>query len=454
MVDALENLRKGDTLRRCESKDMINIMKLFIRYTIAVMSLVGCSEERYVSEPAPVQERPIQFGITNGAATRSMVGKPGADGAMEDGMMTLQDMCTPSVGGRAISVLGDYYNDYLADNTDFVSVFKNSELTYDPSLESERVRWTYDGGDRYWQRGCLYRFRSYFPSIIEPISSSTVATLSLEYPSNRIQEDLLVAYNEADTGDADFNSKDPVELYFRHTLAALKFKFELDYANTDMITAVWFENSQKEDFAVGGILFCERREAGGRIFSSTAPPKESELDQYFQWLKGYCPEPKVDQFYKWTCSQNVDGSYNGQPLESRLDENNILQVEQSAYAYECTPDMTASGEMFTRNGGWLLIIPQRSSGNLQLCFQTEHGGNTAIFRVAIPKYTGHMIDDEGRYVDAEGNVVATASEAAQYDRWRAGKRYTYTIKIRKSNLSVSLAVVDWDVKYSSTQIEF
>lgn len=430
-------------------------MKLFVRYTIACMLLVGCGDDREMPVPAPPAcGTPVMFGITNGIQTRSMVGQPGSDGTMEEGMMTLGDLCTPGVGDRAISVSGDYYSNYVADDTDYVSVFKNTSLTYDPNVDADSHRWVYEGDARYWQRGCLYRFRAYFPSIIEPISSSNVSTLSLEYPSNRIQEDLLVSYNEADTGDVAFDSKKPVELYFRHTLAALKFKFELDYANTDLITAVWLENSQKEDFAVGGILFCERREAGGRIFSSAEPPKESEIDEYFQWLKGYCPEPKVDQFYKWTCSKNADGSYNGMKLESKLDENNVLHVEQSAYAYDCTPDMTASGEVFTRNGGWLLIIPQQSSGNLNLCFQTEHGGSSTVFRIAIPKYTGPMIDDDGRYIDAEGNVVASASEAAQYDRWRAGKRYTYTIKIRKSNMAVSLAVADWDIRYSSTQIEF
>ncbi|MDE6857459.1 MAG: hypothetical protein K2J33_01785, partial [Alistipes sp.] len=83
-----------------------------------------------------------------------------------------------------------------------------------------------------------------------------------------------------------------------------------------------------------------------------------------------------------------------------------------------------------------------------------HGGGSTVFRVAIPKNTGPVTNDDGDYVDAAGNIVGDVSQAAQYDRWRAGKRYTYTVRIRKSDLSVSLAVADWNMRYSSTQIEF
>lgn len=366
--------------------------------------------------------------------------------------MTLDDMCTPSVGGRAIALWGDYCrNRESKDRTEYVDIFESAQLTCNP--EATGTSWVYDGPARYWLRGCSYRFRAYFPAMIEPVSSSNISTLSLEYPSNRVQEDLLVAYNEADSDSPDFDPRRPVELYFRHTLAALKLKFELDYANTDTITACWFENGVRDDFAVGGILFCERRESGGRIFSSAEPPRESELDSYFQWLEGYHPEPKVDRFYKWTCTR-TGGRHNGLPLKTTLDADNNLRVETAACAYLCEPGMTDAGELFTRNGGWLLIMPQESTGNLQLCFQTVHGGGSTVFRVAIPKNTGPVTNDDGDYVDAAGNIVGDVSQAAQYDRWRAGKRYTYTVRIRKSDLSVSLAVADWNMRYSSTQIEF
>lgn len=433
-------------------------MKSLPKYIIVLGAfLAGCG-----SDPDPVAPRPettdasIVFGASNGttssAGKRSIVGNPQKDGSMEKGMMTLSDICTPSVGGRAIAVWGDYCaNSSPKGSVDYVNLFEAARLVYNP--DAAGYKWEYDGPSRYWAKDCSYRFRAYFPAMIDPVSSSNISTLSLEYPSNRIQEDLLVAYNEADSGSPDFNPKAPVELYFRHTLAALRFKFELGYANTDMITSVWLENGVRDDFAVGGILFCERRTSGGRIFTEQNPPKESELGAYFQWLEGYMPEPKVDPFYKWSCTQ-TDGKYNGLELVTTLDADNNPEPKKSAYAYDSTAENTAEGEAFIRNGGWLLIIPQESTGNLQLCFKTEHGGSSTVFRVAIPKNTGPVTNDDGKYVDAGGNVVADASQAAQYTRWRAGKRYSYTIRIRKSDLQVSLAVADWNMRYSSTQIEF
>lgn len=433
-----------------------------MRYAlVAATLLAGCGSDSDTPVPAPAPKPtdcPMLFGATEGVSAsvgkKNLVGNREEGKPMEDGMMTLSDICTPSVGGRGIALWGDYcVNEGSGDRVEYFKVFQKTRLIYDPDLDAADCKWVYDGQTKYWMPGCSYRFRAYFPAMIEPVSSSNISTLSLEYPSHRVQEDLLVSYNEADTDDADFRPKEPVELYFRHTLAAIRLKLELDYASTDIITSCWFENRVKEDFAVGGILFCERRESGGRIFSSSEPPKESEIESYFQWLKGYCPEPQVDRFYKWSCTES-DGEYNGMVMKTILDSDNNLKVETAAYAYLCEPENTSEGELFTRNGGWLLVIPQESTGNLQFCFQTVNGGSSTVFRVTIPRQTGPMMNDDGQYIDAEGNVVQDAAHAARYERWRAGKRYNYTVKIRKSDLQVSLAVADWNMRYSSTQIEF
>lgn len=428
-----------------------------IRYAmVAAVLLAGCGHDVDMPAPGPVEsDMPMILGAMSGGSAapsrQSLVGDR-ADGKLGAGEKFLRDLCDPAQGGRAISVWGDYCTnaELSQSRPEYRQLFRRTRLTYDPST----TIWPYDGPARYWTPGCSYRFRAYYPSIIEPVSSSNIMTMSLEYSSNTVQEDLCVAYNEVDSGAEDFDPKDPVELYFRHTLAALKIRFQLDYENSDVITSCWFENTETEDFAVSGILFCERRESGGRIFSMENPPKESELDAYFQWFKGYCPEPKLDRFYLWECTYNADGEPNGLPIETVRNDSGELDPRQSAYAYDSSVESTAKGETFIDNGGWLLIMPQTSSGKLQLCFKTRHGGDEAVFRVNIPKNTGPVTDDDGDYVDADGNKVPTAGQAAQYDRWRAGKRYTYTVKIRKSDLQVSLAVADWNMRYSSTQIEF
>lgn len=417
------------------------MMKSPIRYALIAVLLAGCSREPDVPAPLP-SGSPIVFGAANGASTaagtKSLIGNKEGDKPMDSGMTTLENICSPTDGGEAIAVWGDYCpNGVSSDQAEYTTVFKDTRLIYDNGAGSNPYSaWNYPEPAAYWMHDSSYRFRAYFPATVEPISSSNVMTLSFEYQSNRAQDDLMVAYNEADTGSSEFDPAKAVELYFRHTLAALRFVFQLGYDNSDVITSCWLENSVRDDFAVGGILFCERREEGGRIFTKENPPAEAELDSYFRWLKGYCPEPIYDRFYKWSCT---DG--NGLELETA----NGVPVK-SAVAYDCTEEATAEGELFTQNGGWLLVLPQESSGNLQLCFQTEHGGKSTVFRVDIPKNTTTQLYDNGvPRVDEAGNPVYG---------WRAGKRYSYTVRIQKSDLQVLLAVADWNMRYSSTQIEF
>lgn len=427
----------------------MNVMnRILIRYALAAALFAGCSGDPD-TVPAPVPEpmpgnHPLVFGTSNGettaAGTRSLIG---TREDKDDCMTTLASSCTPGSGGEAIAVWGGYVPN---GGTEYTTVFQDERLIYDNSAgDNPHSAWNYVGPPQYWMNDSSYRFRAYFPATVEPISSSNVMTLSLEYQSNRMQDDLLVAYNEANTA-APFDPEKAVELYFRHTLAALRFRFQLGYANTDKITACWLENSVRDDFAVGGILFCERQEDGGRIFTENNPPKEEELDAYFRWMKGYCPEPQYDRFYKWSCAE-------GLPLKSTLtggvteegEPEVSVDVEAIAYKPEKSED-TTEGELFASNGGWLLILPQESSGNLQLCFQTEHGGSSTVFRVNIPQNTNTQLYDNGvPRVDEAGNPVYG---------WRAGKRYSYTVRIKKSDLQLSLAVADWNMRYSSTQIEF
>ena len=52
----------------------------------------------------------------------------------------------------------------------------------------------------------------------------------------------------------------------------------------------------------------------------------------------------------------------------------------SAAAYSAAG--TTNGDLFTGNNGWVLILPQASSGSLKFCFTTQSGGDTA-FTVTI-----------------------------------------------------------------------
>ena len=104
-----------------------------------------------------------------------------------------------------------------------------------------------------------------------------------------------------------------------------------------------------------------------------------------------------------------------------------------------TAENATSGDLFTQNNGWVLILPQASSGNLQFCFTTTNG-EEAIYRVTIPKITERI----------------TASDGSVYEstEYRPGRRYTYTITITEANVDLTLTVADWNERESSYEIVF
>jgi len=439
-------------------------MKSYMRHMALLLlaaAVAGCSDSEPDPAPAPSDGMPIAFGVVTGSSPvqglKTLVGNPAKDGAaLPEGVKTLSTMCTPEDKGgegRYIALWGDKFsNTDQASARAFDQVFHATRLAYDTYDGTNPSGWNYESEEEYWSRGNTYRFRAYFPAALGFIENSSVSTLALVYNSHQVQDDAMIAYNEVDTGAAEFNPKKSVELYFRHALAAVRFNFELKYEAEDYLTACWLENSKANDFAVGGILVCEQREPGGRIFTKDNPPADSELESFFTWTYSYYPVPgaDVDPFYKWVCTpyETVDSEGNsvmetGVRFKSTLDGEGGCLVDATATAYSSSVPCTSGSEMFTRNGGWLLFIPQESSGDVLLCFKTRNGGDDAVFRMKLPAET------EKPKTDGEGNEVVSRST-----RWRAGKRYTYTVGIDKSNMSVDLKVADWNMRYSSTQIEF
>ena len=104
-----------------------------------------------------------------------------------------------------------------------------------------------------------------------------------------------------------------------------------------------------------------------------------------------------------------------------------------ALAY--TQTGTTDGGLFTENDGWLLILPQASSGNLQFCFTTRNA-EEGIYRVNIPKGTEY--DDSGAVISEE---------------YQPGKRYTYTIRITEADVELTITAADWNMRDSSYDIE-
>ena len=88
-----------------------------------------------------------------------------------------------------------------------------------------------------------------------------------------------------------------------------------------------------------------------------------------------------------------------------------------------TPNGGMDGEQYTHNDGWLLIVPQTvKEETLQFCYTLKNAGNQ-VFAVNIPAIT---------YED--------------------GKKYTYTLEIRGSEVGIDLSIAPWNHIESSHEI--
>ena len=342
----------------------------------------------------------------NGVASRSLIGSQ-----TDMGDISIEQACTPTADGgdgEAIGIWADYsYSDADGVQTTVKNLFEGTRLIYADKVNGNPYDdWNYADTDLYWFVGGKYKFRGYFPQKLEDqvLSTSDATTFAMTYSTSDFQEDLLVAYNEVDTTNPQVDLSLPVTLNFKHALAAVRFRVEASYDNTDYLTSCYLQNADTKDFASIGIL----------VYGT-----ETAADDFF-WSMSYNP-PATERIYYWSNS-GVEFSTETQTSTVR-----------PALAY--TQAGTTSGEQFTRNDGWLLILPQASSGNLQFCFTTRNA-EEGVYRVTIPKGTEY---------DDNGDVIS--------EEYRPGKRYTYTIRINEADVELTITAADWNVRDSSYDIE-
>lgn len=88
-----------------------------------------------------------------------------------------------------------------------------------------------------------------------------------------------------------------------------------------------------------------------------------------------------------------------------------------------TPNNGREGEEYTHNDGWLLFIPQTvKEGTLDFCYTLKNAGEQ-VFKVNIPAIT-----------------------------YEEGKKYTYMLEIRGSEVDINLSIAPWNHKESSHDI--
>ena len=159
---------------------------------------------------------------------------------------------------------------------------------------------------------------------------------------------------------------------------------------------------------------------GGLVYGNEGEGNEEKLG----WTENKWRNPG-DKLYEWV--------NDGVLMENRQEGSTVKTTQAVAY----TAAGTTSGQMFTGNDGFLLVIPQRSEGNVKLFFTTSHGGDTE-YSITIPKITG---------TDLNG-----PSETGEY--FIPGYRYIYTISITKTDIRLLLTIRPWNRLDSSYSYNF
>lgn len=393
----------------------------FILMLAAAGIFASCSDDHRSETTAGRQAISFNVASVENSTTRSLIESGAKPESGTD--HSLQTACTPTEGGRSIGV----WADYSLPQTDgselvFSNIFKNTSIAYQKRNDDNGNPvndWNYSGDPLFWQIGGIYKFRAFYPQeeMREYITTASSATsFQIDYSTYQLQEDLLVAYNRVNTATLDilhqptggtFDLHTPVPLGFKHALAAImfQFKYKENHADNDVLTSCWLENTNAEEserFATTGVL----------VYGN------STTEEAIDWQPTFW-EPIGEKIYYW------------QPQSGKAFTD---KLSATAYTGQAT-----EGNLYTKNDGYLLVIPQEYKGGLRLCFTTEQGGST-VFKVLLPEATG---------TDKDGNAVTTPPYY-----FAAGKRYIYTIALTKTNLDVSLSIADWNVRKTSDEIIF
>ena len=263
----------------------------------------------------------------------------------------LRNACSQSelYNNEKIGIFGSYVLDGKTE-----SVFENTPLwwwekengnSFNDVLGNQSF-WNYDGENKFWVNDADYIFRAYFPmSKITLQPGSGAARFLIVYDTQVSQYDMMVASRSIKSKE-----ENPVQLLFRHTLAAVSFDFQFTSAGvSDKLTACWLENMNPDGF-----------------YSSSTLNYETSIN----WPQS-TSVPVGDRIYYWEPNTPLD-----------------ITSGSAAKVYNSYAVSADKGSLYTENDGWLLVIPQTTKGpeSLKLCFTTAMGGNE-VYRVGLPAAT-------------------------------------------------------------------
>ncbi len=126
------------------------------------------------------------------------------------------------------------------------------------------------------------------------------------------------------------------------------------------------------------------------------------------------------------------------PAELALEPNNTIMDDPA----------TQKAPTFASNEGWVLVLPQQSDGTTQLCYTTSESSDEGVTRLNIPAFTGTNADGV-LYDETDASL-----DRKDFCHFVAGRRYTYTVVIGKTNTYLNVTITPWNTKYSVTDVTF
>ncbi len=394
---------------------------------------------------------------------------------------------------------------------------QEAKLFFDPDFRYEDSdpmgAWTYledaTSSIQYWASGASYNFVAYYPQkmseyVLDASSSSSVNTFVLSYNTHIVQEDLMVAYNSVHTDDpilhkptiyrerdkssdntfvyheasglsgfrneAEFQLDDFIPLHFEHTLAAVKFQFMFESEDNDELVECWLQNHPGNGLhTVGTLVFgvgSREEEKKDMTFADEKARLEYEHKEKddFSWTSYFTAFDDM-KMYNWRIEPDITDAY-GNPAWSEgrglsiekfnKDTENYTVPYVSVYPDTGNPiDLGEKTEIFAGHGGWIMMIPQTSPGNVEFCYRLRksYDEHTVLH---IPAFTGTDKDGNSYDFNGESGMTEEQKQAARasYNHYLPGYLYTYTINIARSQSYINISIAPWDKIYSNTDIIF
>lgn len=476
-------------------------------YILLILSFCSCKQKE---DPRRV-DNTMRFSVS----TNNKSNSPFKTRALLDTSDDLTWACTPSdeyynekLGGNgAIGFYADYSRYDEHGNRELITnIFNRADIRLIHSLHGDSPNnWNFAANSPAWVIGGTYHIRAFYPQTMlhEIYATSNASCLEFNYNTHLLQDDLMIAYNRINTVDAikgtptisiaqdpitgdkqessvtssgnqfgynlDFNLSDPIPLFFEHALSAIRIRFGYEYAEEeeeeerDRLLSCYFTNDGEGGLHTTGLLIY-----GDDVVSPPASDTQQDVEnrwKAYRWITVQSYFHDDIPFYQWgeaDDAQGIEFLQVARPVTiddvvheeiedelaiaySKMDDayhieylDNVIQTEHLDPGTRELVMKKPEAPYYNTNDGYLLILPQQAPTNLTLHFTTKKLGEV---EVKIPPFTG---------TDINGDPI---NDPAADHYYVAGHRYTYTVRIEKTNGIITISVDDWDEIHATEFID-